>query len=151
MLLSLKGQQKSIVLCWLQAIDNQMLWLDGPLWFFKWLQDVLSSNLQETIKNKVYYSQVLEITWHTWGHTAGSQTMREQTWVLLLLWLRVETWVSWIHSLFYNFFKVYLFIFRDRACEQERSRERGRGRIPRRLCTASTKPDVGLKPMNLRS
>ena len=41
------------------------------------------------------------------------------------------------------FFKVYLFILRVGW-----DRERGRERIPRRLCTVIAEPDVGLKLTN---
>ena len=55
---------------------------------------------------------------------------------------------------FFNFKKYFLFIFREkeRACEQElgRGRERGRERIPSRLCTFSVEPDVGLNPRTVR-
>ena len=37
---------------------------------------------------------------------------------------------------------------RNRECKQGRGKERGRERIPSRICTVSTEPDVGLKPMN---
>ena len=43
---------------------------------------------------------------------------------------------------------MYLFILREREREQGRGRERRRERIPRRLHTVSTEPDVGLKPPN---
>ena len=49
------------------------------------------------------------------------------------------------------FFSVYLFTLRERAHEQERSRKRRRERIPSRLCTVSTEPDVGLNHMTARS
>ena len=42
--------------------------------------------------------------------------------------------------------KVYLFILRKEGREGQRERERER--IPTRLCTASSEPDVGLKRMN---
>lgn len=44
----------------------------------------LSSNHQETLKDKVYYSQILKGTQQTWGHTVRSQLGLEG-WVLLLL------------------------------------------------------------------
>lgn len=42
-------------------------------------------------------------------------------------------------------FKLSLFIFRDRECEQRRDREKGE-RISNRLCA---EPRVGLEPMKL--
>ena len=49
-----------------------------------------------------------------------------------------------------HFFKVYLFICRekDREHEQGRGRERGRERIPSRLHVVSTEPDAGLELTN---
>ena len=54
-----------------------------------------------------------------------------------------------------NFFIVYLFILREKERERmsgegaererERERERGRERIPSRLHTVSTEPNVGLR------
>ena len=53
------------------------------------------------------------------------------------------------------FFKVDLFILREREREREKERERGREqvsmggqRIRYRLCTDSREPDVGLKLTN---
>ena len=43
--------------------------------------------------------------------------------------------------------RVYLFL-RERKKEKERGRGRGRQRIPSRLHTISTKPDMGLELMN---
>ena len=43
---------------------------------------------------------------------------------------------------------VYLFILRERVRENGTGAERGRERIPSRLCTVSTEPDVGLELMN---
>ena len=37
---------------------------------------------------------------------------------------------------------------RNRECKQGRGKERGRERIPSRICTVSTEPDVGLKLTN---
>ena len=46
-----------------------------------------------------------------------------------------------------NFFNVYLFL-RESESKHGRGRERGRERIPSRLCTVSSEPDVGLKLIN---
>ena len=48
------------------------------------------------------------------------------------------------------FFNVYLFILREKEREREqgRGRHRGRERIPSRLYTVSTEPDVGLTLTN---
>ena len=51
-------------------------------------------------------------------------------------------------------FKVYFFILRERETETERAskggaeREMGREIIASRLCTLSTEPNAGFKPMN---
>ena len=42
------------------------------------------------------------------------------------------------------FFKVQLFVLRER----EREREQGRERIPSRVHTIGTEPDTGLEPAN---
>ena len=55
-------------------------------------------------KSKVYYLQDLDITWHTWGYTARSQTERLRT-VLGFCFYRGWGWeprVSWAHSLLVN-------------------------------------------------
>ena len=52
------------------------------------------------------------------------------------------------------FFKVYLFIFRERerthagTSRGGAERKRGRKRIPSRFCTVSTEPDMGLNLTN---
>ena len=48
------------------------------------------------------------------------------------------------------FFKVYLFILRERGrkLKQGRGRGRGRERIPSRLCAVSVELDEGLKLTN---
>ena len=52
-----------------------------------------------------------------------------------------------------NFEKMFLLIYFERERETEREsrggadRERGSERIPSRLCTDSTEPDMGLEPM----
>ena len=38
-----------------------MLWLDHPLWCKLWLQDTLSNNYQEVLKDSVCYSQVQKV------------------------------------------------------------------------------------------
>ena len=43
---------------------------------------------------------------------------------------------------------IYSSCKRDIESEQGQGRERGRQRIPSRLCTASVEPDVGLELMN---
>ena len=48
-------------------------------------------------------------------------------------------------GLHYLFFKVDLFILKER---KGRGRERGRERIPSRLCTVSTEPSLELHLMN---
>ena len=48
----------------------------------------------------------------------------------------------------YPFLNVYLFILKGREHEQGRSRERGRERIPSRLHTVNTEPEVGLESTN---
>ena len=45
---------------------------------------------------------------------------------------------------FVYFFNVYLFILRERQCEQGRDRER----IPSGLCTVSADSDMGLELIN---
>ena len=49
------------------------------------------------------------------------------------------------------FFKVYLFIVREikQGQEWERGRERGRKRMPSRLCAVSTEPGVELGFINV--
>ena len=42
---------------------------------------------------------------------------------------------------------IYFERERERAHKQGRGRERERERIPSRLCTVSTEPDVGLGPI----
>ena len=50
---------------------------------------------------------------------------------------------------FLRFLKVYLFILRGRTEQgRGRERERGRERIPSRLCAVSTEADVGLDTTN---
>ena len=44
-----------------------------------------------------------------------------------------------------DFLKI-VFIFWERECEQERSKERGRQRIRSRFCADSSEPDARLKP-----
>ena len=46
------------------------------------------------------------------------------------------------------FFKVYLFILRERQQGRDRERERGRERIPSRLHAVSMEPNSGLDPTN---
>ena len=50
----------------------------------------------------------------------------------------------------FHFFFSFLFILRERKSvhQKGRGRERGRERIPNRLCTVSTEPDMGLCLMN---
>ena len=53
--------------------------------------------------------------------------------------------------LFFCSFYIFLCLFickRVCVCEQGRGRERGRHRIPSRLCTVSTEPDMGLEFTN---
>ena len=42
------------------------------------------------------------------------------------------------------FFLMFLFILRERVSAGEGQRERGRERIPSRLCAVSAEPDAGL-------
>ena len=53
-------------------------------------------------------------------------------------------------KIFTFFFKFYLFILRERKNMQEQGegRQRGKERIPSRLCAISTEPDEGLNPKN---
>lgn len=52
-------------------------WLDQPLCLSSYLQVASpqqpSGNIEITINNNVYYSQVLQGTEHTWGHTVRCQ------------------------------------------------------------------------------
>ena len=50
--------------------------------------------------------------------------------------------------LYQLFFKVYLFILREKAQVREWQGERERERIPSRLCADSTEPDTELDLMN---
>ena len=78
--------------------------------------------------------------------------------ILSLLELTVACWASYftssepqdLHSFLFSLKFIYLFWERERVSKhkQGRGRDRGRERIPSRLCTVSTEPDVGLKPMN---
>ena len=55
--------------------------------------------------------------------------------------------VSVLLVLFF-FFQVYLFIMFLRESRQKRDRERGRERIPSRLCAVRAEPNTGLDLMN---
>ena len=46
------------------------------------------------------------------------------------------------------FFMFYLYILREIEHKQGRGRQRGRERIPSRLCTVSIEPDAGLESTN---
>ena len=50
--------------------------------------------------------------------------------------------------LYQLFFKVYLFILREKAQVGEGQGERERERIPSRLCADSIWPNAGLEPTN---
>ena len=55
-------------------------------------------------------------------------------------------WCSCLIYVFIYLFNVYLSILRQRANTSREGAERGRERIPSRLCTVNTEPDVGLEP-----
>ena len=58
------------------------------------------------------------------------------------------SWTIWKNNENLKNFYVFILRERERAHEQGRGTERGRERIPRRLCAVRAEPEAGLHPMN---
>ena len=76
--------------------------------------------------------------WHGGGGAGGSW------WNYVIVSYKSTAYI------FFNSFKVHLFILRESVCahKQGKDRERGRERISSRLSAISMEPNVGLDPMN---
>ena len=71
---------RTSVLCESQSVHNQCGWA-GSCGSFYDHKMPFSNNRQGTLKKiKVYYLQDLEITQHTWGHTARSRRESVLAW-----------------------------------------------------------------------
>ena len=77
------------------SLTGASVWLFCPSWFLLWSEDTLSKHHEETLKHRMYYSQILEVTWHTqWPHTEVKGRQGEGTdlrfrlnWGLRVRWL----------------------------------------------------------------
>ena len=77
-----------------------------------------------------------------WSFEAYKMRQRNVTITKNGLW-KLTTWTGILSLLFFSF-NVYLFILRERETEREQWRERRRQKIPSRLLTVGTKPELDL-------
>ena len=108
----------------------------------QWKQQVTNTHLLEWLKTKALTTQcwwgcgVRGIHVHCWWECKMAQSLWKTVWRFLTKW-----------NIVFFFWSLFIYLW-EREHKQRRGRERGRQKIPSRLHTVSSEPNVGLELTN---